>query len=243
MPIGDQNDIVNRLWTALPPWFGDLENAPVLNSILQAKGDLFSFVYSYLGFAQQQERIQTASGGWLDLIAWDYFGNDFPRRQGESDAAFQNRILLELLRPRQTRAALIEMLTDLTGAAPVIHEPWNPLDMGSYGTGQMGYSAGSGYGSLGLPFQIFVDAYTKGQGIPSVAGYGYMGYGEYNGSYVDLSQISGPVTNEEIYQRITQTVAAGVTAWTNITVAGQPSFTYGQLNGQVPQLSALLALF
>lgn len=245
MATGDQNDIVNRLLATLPPWFPNLSNAPVLNAILQATGDSFSSVYGYLQFVQQQERIKTATGGWLDLAAWDYFGGNFVRRQGESDTSFQARILKELLRPRQTRAAIIQMLTDLTGQAPIVREPWSTFDYGSYDTGQMGYDVGLAYGDLQYPYQIFIDAYTPGQGIPLISGFDdtYGGYDTGSLAYVDLSQVAGAVTNAEIYQRITQTVAAGVTAWTNITVAGSNTFIAGQLNGQVPQLSGLLGFF
>jgi hypothetical protein len=60
----------------------------------------------------------------------------------------------------------------------------------------------------------------NGDGIPNVSGYGMTGsgYGVGHGPsvYSDLSQIVGPVTDTEICARISQTVAAGITAWTDI---------------------------
>src|SRR4051812_40264109 len=128
MATGDTNDISARLRATLPPWFPDPANAPVLTAILSGIADGFAFVYSYLGFAALQTRISSATGGWLDLIAWDFFGSRFTRRQGENDASWQPRILQEILRPRQTRAAISLMLTDLTGRAPKVIELWNPQD-------------------------------------------------------------------------------------------------------------------
>jgi hypothetical protein len=219
MATGDTNDNVNRLRATLAPWFPDLSAAPVLNAVLTGIGDAFAFVYNYLQFAKLQTRIATATGGWLDLIGWDFFGSRFARRQGESDSSWQPRILQEILRPRQTRAAISLMLTQLTGRAPLIVEGWNTGDEGSYGTGDMGYGAGLGYGSLNYNDQVFITAYRQNSnGVPLVSGYGMVGggYGVGSLSYIDLSQITGPITDAEIYARVQQTVAAGITAWVDI---------------------------
>src|SRR5260370_36348429 len=111
-------DIVNRLRATLAPWFPDLPSAPVLNAVLTSQADQFAFIYQYLQFAANQTRIKTATGGWLDLIAWDYFGARFTRRINEPDASFASRILKGLLRPRQTRAAVSERLRGLVRTAP-----------------------------------------------------------------------------------------------------------------------------
>src|SRR5260370_7657608 len=78
--IGTISDIVNRIRATLAPWFPDLPSAPVLNAVLTSQADQFAFVYQYLQFAANQTRIKTATGGWLDLIAWDYFGARFARK-------------------------------------------------------------------------------------------------------------------------------------------------------------------
>src|SRR5262252_8343292 len=78
--VGQLADMVKRLWATLAPWFPDLSTAPVLNSVLTAIADGFAFCYSYLQFASLQTRIATATGGWLDLVAWDFFGTRFTRR-------------------------------------------------------------------------------------------------------------------------------------------------------------------
>ena len=87
-----------------------------------------------------------------------------------------------------------------------------------------------------MPYQLLVNAYRPlGQGIPNVNGYsmggggyatypppfGYIGglrpsnYG--NGEYVELSDIVGWVTDQDIYQTIARTMSAGTTAWTSIS--------------------------
>lgn len=219
MATGDTNDVVNRLRAVLPPWFPDLSNAPILSALLTGIGGAFAFVYSTLSFAALQTRISTATGAWLDLIGWDFFGTRFMRRQGETDASFQPRILQEILRPRQTRASLVLMLKQLTGRTPTVQEAWNPQDWGGYGMPYSGYGIALGYGSLNYPNQVFAVAFRPiGNGIPGISGYGnsFGGYGKGQLSYSDIGQMTGSIPDSEIYQRVSQTVAAGITAWVDI---------------------------
>jgi hypothetical protein len=218
---GGTDDISNRIRSTLPPWFPDAADSPILTSVITGIADAFSFIYDYLGFAALQTRISTASGGWLDMIGWDFFGARFTRRQGESDASWQPRVQQEILRPRQTRAAISQLLSDLTGRAPRIVELWNAQDCGGYGVAQMGgYGSGPGcYGSLSFNDQVLVTAFhAPTEGIPNADG-----YGEYNGGYGvgiieygSLSFVTGPITDAEIYARVQQTIAAGTTAWVTI---------------------------
>jgi hypothetical protein len=222
MATGDTNDIVNRLRAALPPWFPDPANSPVLQSVLTGVADLFGFIYAFLGFAALQTRIATMVGGFLDMAAWDFFGSRFTRRFGETDLSWQPRVIAEILRPRQTKAAIIRMLKDLTGSSqPIVLEFFNPQDAGGYGVPQMGgYGTGPGfYGSLQYPNQIFITAYrAPTQGIPNANGYGGYngGYGVGTIEYGSLAFVTGPITDAEIYARIAQTTAAGITPWTVI---------------------------
>jgi hypothetical protein len=83
----------------------------------------------------------------------------------------------------------------------------------------MAYGFGYGYGSLAFPDQIFVTALRPlGAGIPTVAGYaGYTGgYGVGSLRYIDMSEVSGPVLDSEIYKCVADTAAAGITPWTAI---------------------------
>lgn len=222
MATGDQDDIVNRQYAVLPPWFPDLAAAPVLKAVLSGTAGVFAFIYSYLGYAALQTRIKTATDAWLDLLAWDFFGGRFVRRNGETDTSWGPRIVAEILRPRQTREAITRVMQDLTGRTPKIIELFNPGDCGGYHIPQMGgYGTGPGcYGSLSFPNQYLITAYrAPSQGIPIAGGYGTYNAGYRTGitMYGDPSFISGPITDAEIYARIEETTAAGISAWTALS--------------------------
>src|SRR5258708_32694004 len=120
--VGTIADIVNRLRATLAPWFPDLPSAPVLNAVLTSQADQFAFIYQYLQFAANQTRIKTATGGWLDPIAWGYFGAPFTRRLNEPDASFAPRVLKEVLRPRRTPAAVQQLVVVPVGTPPPSQE-------------------------------------------------------------------------------------------------------------------------
>jgi hypothetical protein len=185
MATGDQADVVSRLKAWLPPtWFpntseGQPTNSPVLDGLLNGVAWVWAQSYSLLQFAKAQTRIATASGVFLDMIAWDFFGSWLQRRNAEFDNPFRTRIQQELFRQKATRAGLITALTELTGTVPGVFEPAYPLDTGGYGhTGMtvgtgLGYGVAGGYGDLNLPFQFFLRAYLPtGGGIANVAGWG-----------------------------------------------------------------------
>ena len=220
MATGDPTDMLARLRGGLPPWFPDDADAPIVGGALAGIAAVLAYIYGFIQFAKLQTRIATATGGWLDLIAWDFFGPGFLRRVQELDSPFSVRIIKEILRPRVTRAAIVLMLTDLTGRAPIIIEPWNTGDCGAYDVGTLAYDDAGCWGDVSMTCQILVTAYRPpGNCVPNVSGYDGYG-GGYDTSaafeYIDMSQVAGPVTDAEIYQRIAQTVAAGVTAWTAI---------------------------
>jgi hypothetical protein len=141
---GDASDVVRRLKAVLPArWFPD--SAPLLEGLLAGLADAWAWLYSLLRYARQQTRIATATDGFLDLIAQDCFGGRLVRAGGQTDAAFRAIIQREMLRERGTRAAVISVLTDLTGRAPVVFEPARPADTGGWGLA-LGYGAGGGWG-------------------------------------------------------------------------------------------------
>jgi hypothetical protein len=143
--IGDQGDILNRLKAALPPWFGT--NTPIMDAVLSGPSSVLSGIYSLIKYATLQTRIGTATDGWLDLIARDFFARGFQRRLNEPDAAYQARILAEIVRPRVTRAAISKAMLDLTGTAPIIFEPARVFDTGAFGTSPPTFVCGG----AGLP--------------------------------------------------------------------------------------------
>lgn len=216
---GDQSDILKRLKSYLPRWYGD--STPILDALLTGLAWASAQVYALITYAALQTRIKTATDGWLDMISADFFGTALPREPNQSDASFRNRIIVNLFRERATRAGIIKVLQDLTGRTPAIFEPQRPADTGSYGGPLIGYGAAGGYGSLLLPCQAFVTAYRpSSSGIPLVAGYG-VPTGAYSqpsrAEYGSLDMIQGAVTDADIYAAVDSVKAAGVTLWTRIT--------------------------
>ena len=221
MAVGDKDDFIARLKSLLPPqWFED--GAPVLTGMLSGVASVLASLYALNSWAQAHARISTATDLLLDLISRDYFGTWMPRRIGEGDGPFLNRIKKELLRPRGTRAALVQAVTDLTGSTPTVFEPANPSDTGGYSVGGVGYGLAGGWGSLSMPYQFFITlAPPKWGGISSVDGYGGSigGYGVGSIEYASLDYVTGEVSYAEIYARIAAVLPACATAWVLINSA------------------------
>jgi hypothetical protein len=231
MATDDQSDFVGRLRAALPAgWFpvtGSTDAAsstPVLDAVIAGLASTWASLFSSLQFVANQARVGTASAVWLDVAARDFFGLGLPRKASEADSGYAARIKANLLRPETTRHAMAVNLTALTGRAPVIVEPARPADTGGYSRGGAGYSTAGVYGSLALPFQIFITVYrpTNG-GVANVGGY-YLGaswagggYGVGAIEYATPSMIQGAVTDADILATINTTKPAGSLVWARIT--------------------------
>jgi len=222
---GSPSDILARLKAVLPAnWYAD--TTPILDGLLAGLAAGWSGLYGLLQTVRLQTRIATATGGFLDMIAQDFFGGRLVRRIGQSDDALRGRITLELLRERGTRGSIAAVLTELTGHAPQIFEPARATDTGGYGVaGAMGYGVAGKWGSLMLPFQAFVTAYRpSSSGIAAVAGYGSTaggsgagGWGVGTIEYADLAMVQGQVTDADIYQAVADVLPVATIAWTAIT--------------------------
>jgi hypothetical protein len=220
---GDADDMRARLVALMPlRWFSD--TMPMVSAVLSGLSDGWAWLHGMLGYVGRQTRIATATDGFLDLISSDFLGAALPRRFGETDTAFRARIQRELLRARATRPALVAELTNLTGRAPVVFEPARPADTGAWGRA-LGYNAAGGWGSLALPFQVFVTAFRPlGTGVPFVGGWGHLpaspGGGGWNTGameYASLAMVQSQVTDADIDSAIATTVPVAVTAWTRIS--------------------------
>lgn len=210
--------MVARLRLVLPKgWFAD--EAPVLGALLTGLGTVWSGLYVLLAYVRTQTRIASASGIFLDMISLDFLGGRLPRRPAETDAAYQSRISVNLLAPRATRQGVVNILTSLTGRAPVIFEPLNATDTGGYNV-NLGYNLAGGYGCNGLPYQVFVTAYRPNETTVSNAG-GYRtgpgGYGTAPMYYADTTEFTGNVTDAEIYTAIAAALPVCAVAWTRIS--------------------------
>lgn len=219
MATGDQNDIFIRLKGLLPPtWYGD--SSPFLDGVLMSCAKALSWCYSLYVYARLQTRIDTATDGWLDLIAYDFFGSNLRRSGGQSDDLFRNQIKINLVRERGTRKGIIAILEELTGKTPLVFEPQRPLDTGSYGGPAIGYGMAGGYGSQMLPYQAFVTAYRpSGTGVPYIAGYSStpQGYSvAYRGEYTSQDMITGTITDAQIYEAITSVKMEGTIVWVRL---------------------------
>ena len=211
-------DIAFRLRSLLPArWFADA--TPVLDGLTTGICAGWAHVHDMVAYTARQTRIATATDGWLDRIAADYFPPRARRRAREDDAAFSARIRRELLRERGTRAAVSAVLTDLTGRAPVIFEPARAADTGAW-NGPGGYGAAGAWGSFALPFQCFVTAFRpQGTGIADVSGWNAPagGWGGGRIEYASLAMIAGQVTDADIHAAIADVLPAATIAWTRIS--------------------------
>ena len=220
MATGDQSDILARIKSVLPTWFGG--SSPMLDAVLSGLAQASAFVYSLYSYAKLQTRILTASDGWLDMIAADFFGTSIVRKTNQTDASFRATIIANLLRERATRNAIVLVLTALTGRTPKIIEPQRPMDTGAYAAPNSGYGSAGAYGSTLLPFQAFVTAYRPlSSGIPKIAGYGNApaayGVPSQGGEYASIGMVQGAVQDADIYAAIDAVKPAATTLWTQIS--------------------------
>ena len=96
MATGDQSAFEDRLRRLLPRgWFGDDGSHPITDAMVTAGATAWAWCYSLYTFAVMQTRIRTSSGGWLDLAAYDFFGDNIRRSSGQSDASFLNTFKIE----------------------------------------------------------------------------------------------------------------------------------------------------
>ncbi|HHL2824789.1 TPA: hypothetical protein ACQ431_003020 [Citrobacter murliniae] len=218
MATGDQDDFVSRIKSIMPmKWFDDTN--PVLEAVINGYASALAWVHQLYAYAVLQTRILTATGGWLDIAAYDFFGERVKRAAGQSDEDFLNIIRINLFRERGTRQAIIDVLEDLTGNKPLIIEPARPQDCGCYGGPAIGYGVAGAYGSMVMPYQCFVTAYRKtGQGIPYVGGYAstVSGYSiPSRGEYASYDQLTS-VTDDQIYAAVASVKMEGTVVWVKI---------------------------
>lgn len=162
MATGDTNDVTSRLKSYMPRgWFGDWTSAPIISAVLTGIGSVLSVSYTLIMFVRAQTRLQTSVSGWIDLWAYDFLGYSLPRKLGEVDAAYIARIKIAIFQPRGTRPAMMNVLTHLTGRAPIIFEPARPLDSGCFGKNQgvASFFGVARFGSIAAPFSCLITAY------------------------------------------------------------------------------------
>lgn len=230
-PTGSSGDIHLRVLATLPRRWWRWQ-APVRTWIIGGIADSAAWCYSWIPYAALQSRIATATGMWLDLIAYDFLGR-FLLRQGASDTIFRRQITSTVLQERVTRKGMTQILTNLLGISPTIIEPWNPGDCGAWSgknqiVGHGGYGRVGAWGSLELPNQVFIRISRAGlgpAGVPAITGYGgyaggYVGpnYPKFGAAqYIGSGTLELGVTDDVIENIITHTRPTGTIAWINIS--------------------------
>lgn len=227
MVTGDVNDMVSRIKSLLPKtWFND--SNPILDAVINGLANALSWCYSLYSYAKLQTRILTSTGGWLDIVANDFFGSSLPRLN-RGDASYLAWIQTNLFRERGTRNAISKVLYDLTGKYPDIIELQRPADTGAYGHA-LGYGISGAYGSQVVHHQAFVRAYRPpGTGIPYIAGYGSpsSGYSTASyGSYVSESSFITGITDADLYAAVASVKMEGTIVWVNISQSKTPPPTF-----------------
>ena len=77
--IADQFSSIKNL---IPTnWFGD--EPTFVDALIWGFASVNSFVYGLILYIKKQTRIKTASDGFLDLIAYDFFGSTLLRKSGQ----------------------------------------------------------------------------------------------------------------------------------------------------------------
>ncbi len=137
IPQIPQSDFVRRELDLYPaPWSGD--TAKILGTgkfaaLLNAMSGSFAFCQNNLYTLFLNTRLNTASGGALDLIAKSLLGVNLPRGQGETDTSYRARIKFRVFAPAITRQAFDTTLFNLTGVHPRIMEAWSMADTIAWG--------------------------------------------------------------------------------------------------------------
>jgi len=154
--IGDITDLAARLKAQIPvSWF---KSSPKFDATLQGPAWALSTIYSQITYAALQTRIATATDGFLDLIANDFFGTNLLRLTNETDGAYRTRILANLFVKGPTRANMSAVLALITGRTPDIFEPSNTNDSGGW-DGAFYWDTGVGKWGDPMPYQSFVTVY------------------------------------------------------------------------------------
>lgn len=219
MAMGDQADISARLFRWLPSRWFPADQGTLIFAIVSGLAAGLSSIHAMIAYTALQVRIATATDGFLDLIAGDFFGARLPRQASELDPLYSARIRREILRERVTREAIDRVVYDITGNHPVIVEPNRVSDIGGW---RQGFAWGVGcYGSKGVPFQLFVTTPRQNPNrFPLMAGWrAYCGgYGGWASAWALPSIFPPPPPlDAAIIAAIESVRAAGITVWLQLT--------------------------
>ena len=195
-------------------WFSSTATATgIIGAILAGYAWSFEYVMGIAQFVALQIYLQTTSGGFLDLWAYDFLGTFVLRKEGEADISFRNRVSAYIFAPTVSKGAIVTLLTRLGFTSPVVREAFSPNDTAAFsGTFYFGGGGNARFGSKDYPGQIFVEA-----GLPLVAD--SESIPAFNEVYFnsDPAYMTAPpstlVTLSDLYDAINFIRAAGILAW------------------------------
>lgn len=217
MAVGTPQEILARLRALMPKgWLPEI--SPIADALLNGFAALASQMYFLTDYAKRMARIKTAEGGWLDLAALGFFGLAIKRRPSQTDTSMREMIPKEVFRERATRPGIKTALEDLTGNEVKVFEAFNPQDTGGFGVA-FAFNAAGAWGSRAYPYTIFLDVIQpQGAGIPNMSGLNapQSGWGAGMFFLADLERVTGEVTNQDVYDTVERTRAAGIKAWVAI---------------------------
>lgn len=195
-------------------WFSSVATATgIIGAVLAGYAWAFGYVMGIAQFVALQIYLQTTSGGFLDLWAFDFLGTFVLRNEGEADISFRKRVSAYIFVPTVTKGAIVTLLSRLGFTTPVVREAFSPNDTAAFSaTFYFGGGGNARFGSQGYPGQIFVEA-----GLPLVAD--SESIPTFNEVYFNSDPAymtphpSMLVTLSDLYDAINFIRAAGIKAW------------------------------
>ena len=222
MAKGDEADLTNRIFRMLPAsWFPNQAGTRIYATV-RGFAAAFAAVWLQIVYTRLQTRLQTTTDGWVDLASQDFFGIRLPRRQFEPDATFSQRIRNEVIRLRNTRAALIKAAQDVTGRPAAAFEPFNPYDTGGWDTPALAWDTAGAWGDETATFTIFLNvARPISSGMVNLNGWDNS-FGGWNIGAIawiddDDARNALEISDADIYAAIASVTPAGVTVWVSIS--------------------------
>ncbi len=195
-------------------WFSSVATSTgIIGAILAGYAWSFNYVMGIAQFVALQIYLQTTTGGFLDLWAYDFLGTFVLRKEGESDLSFRNRVSAYVFAPTVTKAAIVGLLTRLGFVNPTVREAFSPNDTAAFsGTFYFGGGGNARFGSQGYPGQIFVEAgISEAGGVGSVPTFGGV-YFNSTPAYMTAPP-STLLTLSDLYDAVNFIRAAGILAW------------------------------
>lgn len=222
MAKGDTLDLTNRIFRMLPAGWFPSQSGTRIYATVQGFAAAFTAIWQQIVYARLQTRLQTTTDGWVDLASQDFFGTRLPRRRSESDGVFSQRIRDEVIRLRNTRAALIAAAQDVTGRPAAIFEPFNPYDTGGWDTPALAWDTAGAWGDETATYTAFLNVGRPLTfGLANLAGWdsaiGGWNIGSISWIDDDDANSSQSISDADIYAAIAAVVPAGMIVWVSIS--------------------------